>query len=153
MLLHKKKMVLGTILWVWEFRRSLFAPYMVLLIKFYRETSRTGRVVRANNSVRAKRVWHSVVRLYFNIYWFSKQTMQALISLHKCAGWSGLALSANCIRPLLSIAQQMLKWFSKKKCCDTIHVYIFRLLYTRKPGTRGCQKFKWWSLEDFVTSD
>ena len=37
-------------------------------------------------------IWHS---LLVNIY--CKQTMEAQINMHECAGWSGLALSTNCI--------------------------------------------------------
>ena len=40
------------------------------------------------------------VNIYYNIHWICTQTMKALISLHKCVGWSRHALSANCIRAL-----------------------------------------------------
>ena len=44
---------------------------------------------------------HSLfVDIYYSIHWFCKRAMQALISLRECAGWSGHALSANCIRTL-----------------------------------------------------
>ena len=48
-------------------------------------------------------VWHEhslFVDIYYSIHWFWKRTMKALISLRLCAGWSGPALSANCIRVL-----------------------------------------------------
>ena len=40
------------------------------------------------------------VDIYYSIHWFCKRTTQVRISLRKCAGWSGPALSANCIRVL-----------------------------------------------------
>ena len=36
-----------------------------------------------------------------------KWTIKALISLRKCAGWSGPSLSANCIRPFSCAAQHL----------------------------------------------
>ena len=35
--------------------------------------------------------------IYYNILWICKRATKVLISLRKCAGWSGLALFANCI--------------------------------------------------------
>ena len=40
------------------------------------------------------------VDIYYSIHWLCKRTTQALISLRNCAGWSGPALSAYCIRAL-----------------------------------------------------
>ena len=51
-------------------------------------------------SVRIRAVWsgHSLlVNIYYNVNWFCKRATKALISLRLCAGWSGPALSANCI--------------------------------------------------------
>ena len=39
-------------------------------------------------------------KIYYNIHWFCKRATQALISLRKCAGWSGPPLPANCSRAL-----------------------------------------------------
>ena len=45
--------------------------------------------------------WHSLfIDMHYNVHWSCKRTMQALISLRICAGWSGPALSANCIRAI-----------------------------------------------------
>ena len=44
---------------------------------------------------------HSLfIDMYYNIHWFCKQAMKALISTHICPDWSGPALSANNIRAL-----------------------------------------------------
>ena len=45
-------------------------------------------------------IWTFFVCIYYSIHWFCKRAMQALISLRKCAGWSGPALSADSIRDL-----------------------------------------------------
>ena len=49
-------------------------------------------------SVRIRAVWsgHSLlVDICYSIRWLNKRTTKALISLNKCAGWSGPALSAK----------------------------------------------------------
>ena len=54
-------------------------------------------------SVRILVVWSVYalfVDIYYNIHRFCKRATKAQISLRKCAGWSGPALSANCIGPL-----------------------------------------------------
>ena len=40
------------------------------------------------------------VDIYYSIHWLCKRTTKAQISLRISAGWSGPALSANCIRTL-----------------------------------------------------
>ena len=40
------------------------------------------------------------IDIYYSIHWFYKPATKALIRLHKCAGWSWPALSANCVRTL-----------------------------------------------------
>ena len=58
----------------------------------------TGKV---QMSMHIRAVWsgHSLfIDIYYNIHGFCKRSRKAQISLRKCAGWSGPALSANCIR-------------------------------------------------------
>ena len=61
------------------------------------------RTAKVQMSVRIRATWseHSLfIDIYNNIYWFCKRAAKALISLRKCAGWSGPALPANNIRAL-----------------------------------------------------
>ena len=61
------------------------------------------RTARIQMSLRIRTVLsgHSLfVDIYYSIHWFFKRVTKTLISLRKCAGWSGPALSENCITAL-----------------------------------------------------
>ena len=60
------------------------------------------------------------VDIYYNIHWFCKWTTKALISLGECPGWSGPALSTNCIKVLSCVAHPML-WVHT---CPEMKIYI-----------------------------
>ena len=55
------------------------------------------------------------VDIYFYIHWFRKRALKALISLRLCAGWSGSALSANCLKTLFVRCDlYVFSWRNKK---------------------------------------
>ena len=61
------------------------------------------RTAKVQMGVCIRKVWsgHSLfVDIYYSIHWFCNRTTKAMISLRECAGWSGPALSANCISVL-----------------------------------------------------
>ena len=61
---------------------------------------RTAKV-QMSERIHAVWYWHSLfIDIYYSIHWFCMRTTKVQINLRKCAGWSGLALSANCIRTL-----------------------------------------------------
>ena len=68
-------------------------------------------MVQMSVRIRAVWSWHSMFLTkywYMYIYWFSKRAMKALII---SAGWSGPALSANCIRALFMRCASFLNYF------------------------------------------
>ena len=49
------------------------------------------------------------IDIYYNYHWFIRRTTKAQISLCKCTGWSGPALTANCIRTLFCVLPIIMK--------------------------------------------
>ena len=69
-------------------------------------------------SMRIRAVWSEhplFVDIYYSIHCFCKRTMKALISLRLCAGWSGPALSANCLKDLFVRCASY--YVSKRQSC------------------------------------
>ena len=62
---------------------------------------------------------------YYNDHWFWKRATKALISLRKCAGWSGPALSAKCIRALLVLCASTVFHGSESSLIAHVRRYVF----------------------------
>ena len=76
---------------------------------------------KVQKSMHIYAVWsgHSLLTdIYYRLQWFYWQTMTAQISLHKCAGWSGPALSINCTRDLF------VSWISYRNMPGLCQVYL-----------------------------